>query len=162
LSEAPQPRALAHWGVLFSLFSDAPQKGRTMGYSIVVDGFNHPFVIHNARTWLYRSHDALEAGYQIEAAALLLEGIRIFLKADAAYWGVVPRDERPINLAKALRKAGQLEDYPLLGLIIGVCNDALRCKATEAAQIAFALRMMHSFCDGTRYLIEADASGRLS
>jgi hypothetical protein len=134
-----------------------------MGFSVTDEGGLRPFVIHNARVWLYRSQDALDAGYLIEAGALLLEGIRIFLTADAEYWGVLPRDGRPASLAKALRKAGKLEGdaYPWIGGIIGLCKQTLRCQRLHEGEIETALRIMHDFCNGTTYLIEADQRGRL-
>ncbi len=116
-------------------------------------------VCHDTRSWLRRSRSALKAGYLIEAAGLLQQGVRVFLEADLAYWDVRPANRSLVEMAKAILLSGHAtrDSYAVLVEAIAYTNSVIRCEVTSGDVAGFLnsqIRIMESFCDGTVYLDE--------
>jgi hypothetical protein len=94
--------------------------------------------------------------------------VRQFLDAECQYWDVKFAKKKcrrsPGELAHALRKAGQLEKFGFdwLEEIIGYANALAHCGFVRPSLIETSLNIMHMFCDGSPYLVQPAAAGRLS
>src|SRR5690606_23307656 len=112
-------------------------------------------------------HAALERGSLIEAACLLREAVRLYLKAECEYWGCIPTKKQqriPALLLQALRKCEDLKsyDWDWLEEIIGHCNKLAHCQSVSRSLIESCISVAHCYLDGADYLVQPAAAGRLS
>ncbi|QDT74424.1 hypothetical protein [Lacipirellula limnantheis] len=134
---------------------------------LAVRELHHRPVECNARALLFKSQTALESNRLIEAGCHLREAVRVFLAAECEYWGVKFAKKKcrrtPGEMAHALRKAGQLEKFGFdwLEEIVGYANTLAHCGFVRPSLIATSLEIMHMFCDGSPYLVQPKAGGRV-
>jgi hypothetical protein len=138
-----------------------------MGFSLAVREFGCKPVECSARQTLHKAHAALEGNRLIEAGCYLREAVREFLDAECHYWGVTFAKKRcrrsPGELAHALRNAGKLERFGFEWLqeIVGHANRLAHCGHVDRSRLSSDLEIMHLFLDGSPYLVQPAAAGRI-
>jgi hypothetical protein len=137
-----------------------------MGFSLCVRLPSQRPVKCSARMTLFASHYSLERGDLIAAGCKLREAMRQFLHAECEFWGCLPTrnfELMPMGLAKALRKAGQMDpgDFQWVSEIIGIGNRAAHVEFVQRQEIETALKFAHLFLDGSPYLVQPACGGRL-
>jgi hypothetical protein len=121
----------------------------------------------NSRAMLFRAHADLEAGKLIEAGCRLREAVRLFLVAELTYWDCMPKkkhDHTPRRLLVALNKAGQCGDGVMewINELLDIGNKLAHCGHVRRGLVECAISMAHSLLDGSPYLVQPVAAGRLS
>ena len=136
-----------------------------MGFSLCVQTFGAEPVTCSARPLLFQAHADLERGRYVEAGCRLREAIRLILLADCQYHDIPvgKKQKSPTELAKLLKKAGQLKADHFQWFIeaIGIGNKAAHLCYVRPSLIACCLDLMHAALDGTPHLVEPQAAGRL-
>ncbi len=120
----------------------------------------------NARPLLFAAHASLERGDMIAAGCRLREAVRLFLVAELTYWECMPKkknDHTPRRLVMALTKAGQCgpDVAEWIHELLEIGNTLAHCGFVKRSVVSCALSMAHSLLDGSPYLVQPVAAGRL-
>jgi len=124
-----------------------------MGFSATVPRFGMVLEVNLARTFLFRAHDALEAGRILEAGVLLREAIRRQLVAECNWHGCLPKgfSDRtpPLVLLKALRNAGKCGycGFDWTKEMIGLANRCCHAQHVNPSEVSMAITIMHTSID---------------
>ena len=121
----------------------------------------------NARSLLFKAHAALERAAFVECGCLLREAVRIWLEAECRYHDCLPKTKKPAPprvLAKALVKAGELDKdmHEWVVEVIEMGNQAAHLVFVRPSLLECGITMTLSMLDGSPYLIQPKAAGRLS
>ena len=123
----------------------------------------------NARPLLFKAYASLERGEFIAAGCQLREAIRLWLHAECQYFYCLPPSSKrpelpPIVLAKALKKSGEMgpDHFEWVKEAIEIANKSAHLVFVRPSLVTCCIEMMHAFIDGSDYLIEPVAAGRLS
>ncbi len=138
-----------------------------MGFSLAVCTLGSRPVTCNARPLLFAAHAALERGSYIEAGCRLREAIRVWLHAECVYYDCLPTTKKrpeapPIVLAKALKKAGELDGdlFEWIKEAIEIANKAAHCVFVRPSLVECCISMVLSMLDHSTYLLQPMAGGR--
>jgi hypothetical protein len=122
----------------------------------------------HARPLLFKAHVAFERAAWIECGCLLREAIRLWLVAECKYFDCLPKEKPkyqtpPRKLAVALRQKGEMsrDHYEWVVEAIEVGNKAAHLAYVRPSLLECCITLMHSFLDGSPYLVEPKAGGRV-
>ena len=122
----------------------------------------------NARALLFKAGDSLERAAWIECGCQLREAIRLWLYAECQYFDCLPKAKPnyqtpPRVLAKALRRSGEMsrDHYEWVVEAIDYGNQAAHLAYVRPSLLECCITLMHSFLDGSPYLVQPKAEGRV-
>ena len=109
--------------------------------------------VNLSRSFLFKAHEALEAGHVCEAGVLLREAVRRQLLAECAWKGCLPVDENkhrsPMALLHTLRSAGHVSKIGFRWTkdIIGIGNKCAHCIPVSTNLIRDSIAVWHESID---------------
>jgi hypothetical protein len=109
--------------------------------------------VNLSRAFLFRAHDALEAGRIFEAGVLLREAVRRQLYAECASKGCLPETtaehRSPMALLGALKRAGHVGyvGWQWTKDIIQLGNKCAHCVSVDPGTIRFGIEVWHGSID---------------